>query len=155
VHLKTVSHIGTVCYCPNMGHNAEEQQIEAVAGDRLPFQASYAMGKSRDQIVLAVQRAAGLLAMAEFVDEMVYRQAVFALSSEGATVREIAALTGVPKSAVGRLLKGHKVVLASTQKDYSKAPPGGMANHAEALERLLDAWGAGVNGGASEEGVTT
>ncbi len=68
----------------------------------------FGVGRSKPDVGAAVNRARRALLEAEFVAELVEEQAVFAMTREGITVREISEVTGISKSRVGRMIKSQQ-----------------------------------------------
>jgi DNA-directed RNA polymerase specialized sigma24 family protein len=108
--------------------------------DRRFFQAAAAAGRSAADIAAAVQHATKALAAAEYVSGLVKEQAIFAMAVEGASVRQIADATAIPKSEVGRTLKRQKSCSGGTLKNYAAAAPVG-SNHDELRMKIREAWG--------------
>jgi DNA invertase Pin-like site-specific DNA recombinase len=129
-----------------MGHYQEQDRIIGWSSDltneereaRRPVQLAFGVGRSREQVAQAVARAREAELVAGFVRELVEMQAVFALSIENASVRDIAAATGISKSQVGRLLKEQ----ARTNKDKKNvaiSSQTGTSSH----ELVREAWEGG------------
>ena len=99
-----------------MGHYQEQDKVIDWSPDltaeereaRRPFLMPFGVGRSKPNIGAAVNRARRALLEAEFVAELVEEQAVFAMTREGSTVREISEVTGISKSRVGRMVKAQQ-----------------------------------------------
>lgn len=68
---------------------------------RGPFQSAFGVGRG-EEAAAAVERARSDQIIAGLVFTHVKEQAIYALLSDGLSVREIAKETGIPKSEVGR-----------------------------------------------------
>lgn len=100
-----------------------------------PFWTSYAETATPDEAAVALRGAAEAVADAEAAFHLVKLQALRALSEQHKSVREIAGILGLSKSAVARELKG--------------SMPGAVAHTADvdrnerAARMVAAAWGAG------------
>lgn len=131
-----------------MGHD-EGGYLDAVKWDdqltleeriaRGPFQSAFGVGRG-EEAAAAVERARLDHIMAGLVFEHVKEQAVYALLSDGLSVRQIARETGIPKSEVGRTsrtLRGSDGHLQS--RPVALGPMG--TDKGGLRDRIRSAWG--------------
>lgn len=100
-----------------------------------PYWTSYAETATPDESVAALRRASEVVADAEAAFYLVKLQALRALSEQHKSVREIARILGLSKSAVARELKGSipGTVAHSTDVDRNE----------RTARMVAGAWGAG------------
>lgn len=72
--------------------------------DRGPFQSAFGVGQG-ESAAAAVQRARREAVIADAVFDQVKEQAVYALLSDGLSIRATAEKVGIPKSEVGRIAR--------------------------------------------------
>lgn len=77
-----------------------------------PATTTYARGASAGQAGIALERVERAVGAAEVAQIIVRRQVVDALTEAGMTVRQIADVTGLSKSSVGRSSRGGEVGFA-------------------------------------------
>lgn len=105
--------------------------------DRGPFQSAFAVGHG-ESAAEAVERARLEWAIADTVFSQVKEQAVYALLSEGLSIREIAAKAAIPKSEVGRIARRLGRDGEQPGSHATLAPAG---TNDEVRDRIRAAWG--------------
>ena len=105
--------------------------------ERGPFQSAFGVGRS-DAAPSAVERARRDAVIADAVLDQVKEQAVYALLSDGLSVRAIADRTGIPKSEVGRIKRelGRE---GDRPGSHGTAAPAGASDVVR--DRVRAAWG--------------
>ncbi|MDQ0241406.1 hypothetical protein [Arthrobacter bambusae] len=116
--------------------NWAEELTDEERAEKRPFQVAFAIGKDDQEIVEACRKAQNLMHLAEYVQDVVTEQAVFALRAKGMTVRQIEELTGIPKSKAGRVAKAQK---SCENKNYAIAGLVKISHEAQ-LRNLRQMW---------------
>lgn len=149
---------GTCANVPPMGQreefiqehiigNPEKWEPEAVRSHRWlawPFQSSYGIGLGERAARSAVRHATAQAIVAKHVLAQVKEQAVFALLSEGYSIREIAAAIDLPKSEVGRIAKSLGGVANAPDSHATAAPL--MGGSSAVRDQVVASWAAAAPG---------